>query len=146
MSKEEVIVIAQEYAKKFDSNFLALATDAWYYDAVEWFDYNYGTIRDEDGDLFATPDEREWFAEEISKLFDTKYQEEYGLIDDYYYIKGIIYDLNKKTITQLLNIKNKYRENYSIAIPDSVIAKLEEVTLELKEILKTTNDKLNIEK
>lgn len=145
MSKEEVISIAKEYAKKFTSNFLALATDSWYYDAMDWFDYNYGSIRDEDGDLYATPDERDWFAEEITKLFDDKYQDEYGLIDDYYYLKGIIYDIKHKTISQLESIQHKYKEGKSIYVPNEINEKFLDACKDIEKILKETNNKFKIE-
>lgn len=145
MTKEEIRNIAEEYAKKFTKTFLELATDSWYYDALDWFDYEYGTEFDEDGMKCVSDKERDIFASEISKLYEDRYEAEYGLIDDYYYLKGIIGELNS-CIERIMKIKKKYSPvTHPIEISDDTIGHLIKGWQQLIDVRNRTNSQLKIE-
>lgn len=85
---KSIVNIAREYAEKtFTKEFLETATDSWYFDALDWFEYTYKV----------TPDSQESneFSEKIQYQFDRYYTMHFGKRDDYYYLKGIISDMKE---------------------------------------------------
>ena len=83
-----IVTIAREYAeKKFTREFLASCTDSWYFDALNWFEYEYKVGQDSK--------ESNEFSAQIQYQFDRYYTKEFGKRDDYYHLKGIMSDMNE---------------------------------------------------
>ena len=83
-----IVNIAREYAERtFTREFLDTTTDSWYFDALGWFENEYNVTPESE--------ESDKFSREIQIQFDRYYTKEFGKRDDYYHLKGIIYNMNK---------------------------------------------------
>lgn len=124
MTKEEILEIAQNYAKEhFSPEFVSGCSDSWYYEALNWFDENYGYevipvefkkifgISSDKINKVSKPSEREEFGYQIDRLFKDTYNKHFGKQDDYLGIK-VIKDNLQNELNNLVKIQSN--NNYDI--------------------------------
>lgn len=126
MTKEEILGAAQNYAKEhFSPEFVSGCGDCWFYEALDWFDWNYGHEltaeqykeiyghfpQSGDREKMTKHSEREEFGYQINRLFKDTYNKYFGKQDDYLGIK-VVRDNLQNELNNLNKIQNN--NNYDI--------------------------------
>lgn len=122
MTEQEIKDAAKKYADEtFKKEFVGSTSDAWYYEALDWFDTRYENKSRRCQDIF---------GKEITRLFYDAYNRYFGRADDLSDLRYVVNHGNNETLKILKMVQSHGHFDVS-----KFISTIEKLDKEIKEFV-----------